>query len=309
MNVTSRQLTAFLAVARERGFGRAAERMAMTTSGVSALIRELEAQLGFRLFERTTRRVTLTAYGERFLPVAAGSLQSLEHAVRDIARSASASERVVTVGATPTLAASLLPEVLARFMHAHPDVGVRLVDAEPDVLMAAIESGEVDLGLGMFLKPAPGLARTPVLRSPLVAMLPADRRSSTRATLRWSELGDRPLILPAAGNPLRDILDEHRPRPTGTSPADRSVNYAATQASMVEAGFGIAVLPAVFLPAFHGRRLRVARLVDPVVDVELLAVRDRGRRPPPALERFTTVLAAEADAWLRRARRSLAATA
>ena len=70
MNITSRQLKAFLLTARHQSFSRAAERLFITQSGMSVLVRELEDQLGFRLFDRTTRRVTLTEFGTRFLPIA-----------------------------------------------------------------------------------------------------------------------------------------------------------------------------------------------------------------------------------------------
>jgi len=90
MNITSRQLKAFLLTARHQSFSRAAERLFITQSGMSVLVRELEDQLGFRLFERTTRRVTLTEFGSRFLPIADRSLVDLEAAAANIGRSASA---------------------------------------------------------------------------------------------------------------------------------------------------------------------------------------------------------------------------
>ena len=80
MNITSRQLRAFLLTARYQSFSRAADQLFITQSGMSVLVRELEAQLGFRLFERTTRRVTLTEFGSKFLPIAERSLVDLESA-------------------------------------------------------------------------------------------------------------------------------------------------------------------------------------------------------------------------------------
>jgi DNA-binding transcriptional LysR family regulator len=79
MNITSRQLRAFLLTARYQSFSRAADQLFITQSGMSVLVRELEAQLGFRLFERTTRRVTLTEFGSKFLPIADRSLVDLEY--------------------------------------------------------------------------------------------------------------------------------------------------------------------------------------------------------------------------------------
>src|SRR5438876_391453 len=84
MNITSRQLKAFLLTAQHQSFSRAAEQLFITQSGMSVLVRELEAQLGFRLFDRTTRRVTLTEFGVKFLPIADRSLLEREAAAANI---------------------------------------------------------------------------------------------------------------------------------------------------------------------------------------------------------------------------------
>lgn len=101
MNITSRQLRAFLLIARHESFSRAAEQMFITQSGMSIIVRELESQLGFRLFERTTRKVRLTEFGSKFLPIADRCLCDLERAARNIRRLAVST---LTVHATSLLA-------------------------------------------------------------------------------------------------------------------------------------------------------------------------------------------------------------
>src|SRR5688500_19894281 len=92
MNITSRQLKAFVLTARHQSFSRAAEQLFITQSGMSVLVRELESQLGVRLFERTTRKVALTEFGSQFLPVADRSLRELEEAAAKLSRSARSEE-------------------------------------------------------------------------------------------------------------------------------------------------------------------------------------------------------------------------
>ena len=99
MNITSRQLKAFVLTARHQSFSRAAEHLFITQSGMSVLVRELETQLGVRLFERTTRRVSLTEFGSQFLPVADRSLRDLEEAAASLSRSAAAAGDCLTIGA------------------------------------------------------------------------------------------------------------------------------------------------------------------------------------------------------------------
>ena len=88
MKITSRQLRAFVFTARHGNFTRAAGQMFITQSAVTVLVRELEAQLGFRLFDRTTRKVKLTESGSKFLPIAERCLSDLEAAAVTIRRSA-----------------------------------------------------------------------------------------------------------------------------------------------------------------------------------------------------------------------------
>ena len=89
MNITSRQLKAFVLTARHESFSRAAEQMFISQSGLSIMMRELESQLGFRLFDRTTRKVKLTEFGSRFLPIATQCLSELEGAATNIRRASS----------------------------------------------------------------------------------------------------------------------------------------------------------------------------------------------------------------------------
>jgi LysR family transcriptional regulator, carnitine catabolism transcriptional activator len=109
MEFTSRQLRAFVLVARRQSFSRAAETLFITPSGISVLIRELEAQLGFRLFDRTTRQVSLTRYGQELLAVAERNLQEIDAEMARLERSAATASRSFSIGAMPLFAAHVLP--------------------------------------------------------------------------------------------------------------------------------------------------------------------------------------------------------
>src|SRR4051812_2012755 len=112
MNVTTRQLKAFVLTARHQSFSRAAEELFITQSGMSVLVRELETQLGFRLFERTTRKVMLTEPGSKFLRVPARSRRDLETAALSLPRGAAGAGAPLTIGAPPFPAAELLPQAI-----------------------------------------------------------------------------------------------------------------------------------------------------------------------------------------------------
>src|SRR3954447_23316345 len=112
MDFTSRQLRAFLLVAHHHNFTRAAEALFITPSGLSVLIREFEAQLGFRLFDRTTRHVTMTAHGSQLLAVARRTLQDLDGATSQIGQTAREAGDTFSVGAGLLMAANILPQAI-----------------------------------------------------------------------------------------------------------------------------------------------------------------------------------------------------
>jgi hypothetical protein len=142
MNISSRQLKAFVLTARHQSFSRAAEQLFITQSGMSVLVRELEAQLGFRLFDRTTRKVTLTEFGTKFLPIADRSLLELEAAASIIGRAASTANRQLVIGATPIIASRLLPAVIGDYVSRTPELKIVLRDGERsrNELKATLES-------------------------------------------------------------------------------------------------------------------------------------------------------------------------
>src|SRR4051812_12623123 len=109
IDYSSRQLRAFVLVAHHRSFARAAEALYITASGLSVLMRELETQLGFRLFDRTTRHVALTAQGAELLPVVRRNLTDLDATVSRIAQATPEATRSLSVGAPPLIAANILP--------------------------------------------------------------------------------------------------------------------------------------------------------------------------------------------------------
>ena len=148
MDFSSRQLRAFHLIARHRSFARAAEELLITPSGLSVLIRELERQLGFRLFDRTTRQVTLTAFGSELIAVTEPSLGSLDAAMSRIGQSAKGRERWISIGTTPWLAANVLPSAIKQFRQRRPDLHIRLFDGWLDEIQQRVQSGKLDMGVG-----------------------------------------------------------------------------------------------------------------------------------------------------------------
>jgi DNA-binding transcriptional LysR family regulator len=290
-------LKAFLLTARHQSFSRAAEQLYITQSGMSVLIRELEEQLGFRLFDRTTRRVTLTEFGNRFLPIADRSLVELEAAAQNIGRSASAAGRRLTLGAMPTIAGKLLPAAIGEFAARDPGLEIQLHDGDRARLVAGVASGELDAALGCFIEPVPGLRRTLLYRFSLMAIQSRADALRMGRPMGWGDFVEARLIGAPADNPVQQLVERQLQRVGRRDPADLAFNYLETIIAMVEVGAGAAVVPSFAIPACRSHDIVMSPLANPVVPVELYQIADRGRKLPDGAAQFSDFLKAYIAQW------------
>jgi LysR family transcriptional regulator, carnitine catabolism transcriptional activator len=297
---TSRQLRAFLLVAQHRSFSRAAGALFITPSGLSVLIRELETRLGVRLFDRTTRHVALTASGAELLLAAQRGLQELDSAIARIGRSASETSQSLSIGAPPLLMASIVAPAIKEFRSNRPELHFQLFDGDTSTTMKKVESGELDMGLGVFFKHLPTVRRTPLFRFSL-ALIRAEKNPAFRpATTAWSALKGEQLIALPRSLPIQQFIDKHLARAGIVSKPVLVVNYLYTQIAMVEVGEWIAIIPSYGQLACRDRRVVVSRLVNPVVHVDASQVRRAGSKLPPIAEEFTSFLQSQVASWAGR---------
>lgn len=300
MDFTSRQLRAFLLVAEHRSFSRAAEAMYLTPSGISVLIRELETQLGFRLFDRTTRHVTLTAQGEAWAPVVRRALDELRTATTTLSERARERNQSITVGAAPLIAANLLPQAIKNFRAHRPAVRIRVFDANLTSVMEAVQSGTIDMAIGVF-PAASGIRRVRLFRFSFILIRPAETAAPWGSTT-WSAAAtaDTLIVLPAL-SPVQHFINRHLAK-TGARPVTTvTVNTLDTQIAMVEAGEGVAIIPAFGLPVCRNRHVAMTRLVNPVVTMDFHEIRSRGKKLPEAADDFAAFLHSHVSRWAGRA--------
>ena len=300
INFTSRQLRAFLLVAQQRSFSRAAGALFITPSGLSVLIRELETQLGARLFERTTRHVALTTSGTELLAAAQRNLQELDNVMSRIGRSGTDTGQSLSLGAAPMLAATVLAQAIKEFRSHRPDLRFRLFDGATSAVMQQVEAGTLDMGLGVFLRHLSGVRRTRLFRFSLVVIRPDNDPAFRRATTTWSALKGEKLISLPPSLPLQQLIDKHLARAGVTAQPSLVLNYLNTQVGMVEAGEGVAIIPSYGQLACRDRKVVMSRLINPVVHLDFSQIRHAGRKLPPVAEEFTSFLQSYSARWAGR---------
>ncbi|MFL6672355.1 MAG: LysR family transcriptional regulator [Massilia sp.] len=294
MNYSFRQLKAFLLVSELGNFTRAAERLHITQAGLSVMMRELEGQFGSRLFDRTTRSVSLTAAGETLLPAAHAAVDQLEQAAAAIGDIGQRARQTLRVAATPLVSSSLLPAVFGAFRHKYPDLNLQLQDADLARVHALVDAGEADFGLGFFFKAARGIERTLLCSFSLMRVAPL-RGSKARGQqpvgkVAWSALQNDPLIGLPRDNPIQQFVDSHLAK-IGRANEDRaSFRHFDTLIGMVAAGMGTTVIPSFALLACHHHRVATDILVEPEESLGFYRISKRGRAKPPLMAEFSETL-------------------
>lgn len=290
MAITFRQIEAFIAVAETSNFTRASVRLRMAQPMVSGLVRELETELGFRLFDRTTRKVQLTGAATEFLTDARRLSRDMESALRR-ARDIGARRRGhIKVGAPPLLAAALLPKAIRAFAQSSPGVAVTVVDRALAAVHALLTAGDIDLAVGTFRRDEAGVVRIPLVSYVFALLCRADHPLAAIPQPRWRDLAGVPLIALRRGNGIREQIEQGYAAAGLDAEPAFELDQLTTIFAMVEAGFGITVLPLYALSALPTQSLVARELIDPDVTREIDVAHREDRSLSPAASEFVRLL-------------------
>lgn len=296
MNISLRQLRAFLGVAASGNFTRTAQRLHLSQAGLSATIRELESQLNTRLFERTTRAVVLTEAGRVFLPAAELVERELSAAaarLRDMGRQEGAALRLAF---TPLMAANVVPETMRRFLADHPRVEVEIIAGSPLEIQQLVETGEADAAFGAFFSKVSGLVRKALAPSGLLAVYAPGSYAPVpsakgRKDTTWEILRDQPYVALTEDSPIHQLAEDALFKHQVNVGRRIAVQHLDTALGLAEQGFGIAVIPE-FSQSACARYAVEHRVISPAVTFDFSYVMRAGVPPPDTLTEFAEVFKA-----------------
>lgn len=243
-----RRLRYFLTVAEELHFGRAAQRLHLAQPPLTRQISTLERELGFRLFERNSRTVALTAQGVAFVPYARAVLEQVERARLMADQLASGMAGQLTLGYASSIALSdVFSQSIQAFAQRYPHVQLTLVEGASSSQWAQIVEGRIDIGISR-MQPPDGQADLQVLSlgaEPLVVALPSDDTLAHQAQVPLAQLGERPLILfpQGYGSGLNEIIEQLYRRHDLALRRGPSGRQITSIIALVAAGQGVALVP------------------------------------------------------------------
>lgn len=299
INWTPRDLDIFLVLAETGSFRRTAAQVHLSQSAVSGVVARLEESLGTRLFDRTTRSVHLTAAGQVFVEQAQLLNAQTHEAVQRVLHITQIQSGKVSLAALPSLAATVVPRVMARYAEQHPDIALQLHDTLSGPAFDLVRAGTVDFALTAANPDYADLDYTPLSADGFVLLIPLNHRLAKGKTpLNWlqvAELTHISMPLPASVRQYANAaFIEHRiafqPR--------YEVEHIATIHAMVKAGLGVAALPELAAAFVQQEGVVTRRLTGPDIQRPLGVVTRRNRSLSPAAQEMVRMLRQETTALL-----------
>ena len=290
MNVTLRQLRAFVLVGRLGSFTRAGEAMHLTQSALSLLVRELESAMNTRLVDRTTRNVSLTAAGAEFHASAQRLLADLEMAIGNVDKLVAKEKGRVVIAAPLVLSGTFLPPILAGFKAMYPGIELVLNDSLPGQVLPQVRNGTVDLGIGTFSKTEQDLQRVLLFKEAMIAVFPASHPLAGATRLTWMDLAHVPVLTLRRGSVFRDLAEAGFSASGLTLEPAFEADYAGTLIGMAGAGLGVAIVPGYATALTDRGRIGSKRIEKPVVERQVLLVHRAGPSLSPAAQAFVEFL-------------------
>ncbi|MEM1430106.1 MAG: LysR family transcriptional regulator [Pseudomonadota bacterium] len=293
-------LEAFLAVKDTGSFHLASERLNLSQSSVTRRVQKLEAALGTRLFERTTRDVRPTLAAKRLQMRAETILEDAQEATRALrdegAVFAHQRARTITLATIPTMVGGLVGPAIAGFRAAGHAARLRILDLAANEVAEAVAQGDADFGVGAIPMLEPVTEFTLLLEDSLVLALPVAHPLVRTDRVRWRDLNAEALILPARGTGNRLLIDEALARSRTEVSWAYEVLRTTTALDLVAEGVGLAPLPRTALDALRAPGVTYRAITSPDVSRPVGLLSRIGQTDGPAVQALKDALFAEARA-------------
>ncbi len=286
MNVTIRQLRAFVAISELKSFTLAARRLHVTQSALSLLVKDLETELRVRLMDRGPRGLSLTAAGADFLTAATKVLEDLDAAVSGAAQLRDLRRGIVRVTCTPLYASTFLPQVVSDFNAKNPSITIRVLDTLNEEVLRRIMIGEVDLGIAPQRPTPPEIRETPLFADRIDAICPSGHELANKRSITWKQLLKFPFV-----SLTRDFTSRLQADLSSNSSMlllspVHEVSYLATAFGLVKSGQGLTAQPKAARSMLASFGLVSVPTVQPIIHRQISIFTRRDITLSPAAEGF-----------------------
>jgi DNA-binding transcriptional LysR family regulator len=281
-------LRAFIIAAELRSFAAAAKSLHLSLPAFSRRISNLEARLGARLFDRTTRSMELTLLGSRFLREITPVVQDLDRSVLGLRDAALLETGDVTIGCVFSAVHHFLPAVIDSYRKRHPRVLVRIIEDGADGVFASVKHGEADFGINYIGMQEPDVDFTPLLKDPYVLACRSDHPLASGRKVQWDELAGWDQVRVSQASRNRVFIDHALAEVAALPRPVCEVRHVSTLIGLVEAGLGVAIVPQLTVPRRPASVVGIP--LAPPVTRTIGLIQRAGRALSPAADAFAKLL-------------------
>jgi LysR family carnitine catabolism transcriptional activator len=265
MNITLRQLQVFAAASRARSFSEAADRLSISQPSLSSTIRKIEEQLGLRLFDRTTRSLLLTADGRDLAAVAEDLVRDFETALGGIAARSAGKRGRVAIAVLPSIAATVLPDILREFAKEFPEIDVAIHDVLQDRAIALARNGAVDFSVTTQAAAYSELQYDEIGSDPFFLVCRRNHPLARKSAVTWREIAVHPFVALSSTTSVRRFADVALGQAEVVIHPRYEVEQIPSAVALVSAGLGVTALPGLTLAMFNRRGVVVRPIEEPTV--------------------------------------------
>ena len=295
MKIDTLGVQAFIAIADNGTFNRAADSLHITQTALSRRIQNLESFLGVKLVERTTRSVALTQLGRDFLPQARRLLTDLATALVEIRETGKSLRGDVTIACVPTVGVHYLPRIIQQYSALHPDNRIKILDHASSQVASAVMRREAEFGINMQGAHDPELSSVALLKDRFVLVCRKDHPLAKKKQVAWKQLEPHALILAGHESGNRPLLDTALEEQEVTLRSFYEVQRSSTAMGMVAEGLGAAVVPGLAVQEGAYPSLAVIPLVHPVVSRTLVLLSRTKAHLTPAAQALYDLIRKQAQ--------------
>jgi DNA-binding transcriptional LysR family regulator len=282
MNFDINDLIAFRAVAELGNFRKAAESIHISQPAFSRRIEKLENALGAQLLERTTRKVNLTSVGREFDKQLRQILDALDATLLNIRGVAASRMGEVTIACVPSAVNYFVSSVVKEFHQRYPKIRVRIIDDSANHVLIAVAQGEADFGLNFTGSQENDIEFTAIFEEKFVAACHKDHPLAKQKSVRWRDLSDHDYISVSKLSGNRVLLDQALAGLDKQPQSLYETQHGTTTIGLVEAGLGVAAVPAMAMPKKGHPLLVSVPLIEPVVTRKMGLIKRRSSQLTPA---------------------------
>lgn len=265
MNITLKQIRAFLAIAQVKSFAEACELLHISQPALSVTIKNLEATVGGQLFSRSTRALALSPEGDKFLPVAKRLLADFDNALVELHESFALKRGNLSFAAMPSFASTLLPKQIVDFKNQHSAIKVKVHDVIAEDAVAMVRSGKVEFAISFDPGNFDDLNFETLFTDKFIAVFPQSHTLTKANNIQWQHLSQYPFVTLQRPSSIRFLLDDTLAKRGLFLDIAFEANQLATVVQMVANNLGISVIPSLYQQQLSALKLNYCSIDEPAI--------------------------------------------